>query len=216
MAYAKYNKRDDYLIPSEVILGDKITPVWLQQRWQEGEFTQFVIKNGCGHCCTSMVLNLKGIKINPHEEFVLCRKLWGEPKEEKSEDNFLSVAGIVKVLAHFGVSASYFGAIERKKAREHIVDSLKDGKLVIFTSMPSQEYPENMFSTGAHYVLAVGFTEDGKILIANSSEKTTDLGVHLVDEKVIETSIYAPTNPEDFTWGVGAKLPVVAGYVVVD
>lgn len=216
MVCAKYNKRDDYLIPSEVILGDNMTPVWLQQRWKDGEFSEYIIRNGCGHCCTAMVLNLKGIKINPHEEFELCRKLWGAPNTNEGQDNFMSVAGIVKILAHFGIKATYFGVSDRIEATKHIVESLNQSKCVIFTSMPSEEYPNNMFSTGAHYVLAVGYTEDGKILIANSSEKTTDLGVHLVDKEVIKKSIYTPTDPRDFTWGVITEIPQSAGYVVVD
>ena len=216
MIYAKYNKRDDYLIPSEVILGDNITPVWLQQRWTDGEFSEYIVRNGCGHCCTAMTANLKGIKITPYEEYELCRKLWGAPNAGEQQDHFLSVAGIVKVLKSLGISASYHGAVDRKNATEHICDSLKKGKIAIITSKPSEEYPENIFSTGAHYILAVGYTDDGKILVANSSEKTTNLGVHLVDEEVITQSIYAPTYPEEFTWGVGAKLPKVAGYVIVD
>lgn len=148
MIYAKYNKRDDYLIPSQVILGDNITPVWIQQRWTDGEFSEYIVRNGCGHCCTAMTANLKGIKITPYEEYELCRKLWGAPNAGEQQDHFLSI--------------------------------------------------------------------DGKILVANSSEKTTNLGVHLVDEEVITQSIYAPTYPEEFTWGVGAKLPKVAGYVIVD
>ena len=98
MIYAKYNKRDDYLIPSEVILGDNITPVWLQQRWTDGEFSEYIVRNGCGHCCTAMTANLKGIKITPYEEYELCRKLWGAPNAGEQQDHFLSVAGIVKVL----------------------------------------------------------------------------------------------------------------------
>ena len=216
MTNVTFKKKDDYLIPSEVLVGDAVTPVWLQQRWSEGEFTEYVIRNGCGHCCTAMVLNLKGIKINPHEEFELCRKLWGEPNTDEGQDNFMSVAGIVKILAHFGIKAAYFGVSDRNEARDHIVESLNQGKFVIFTSMPSEEYPNNMFSTGAHYVLCVGYAEDGKILIANSSEKTTDLGVHLVDKEVIKESIYTPTNPQDFTWGVLPQVPQSAGYVVVE
>ena len=91
-----YTFTGDENAPAIVSIGNKSTPVWIQQNWQDGEYAQYVRKNGCGHCCTAMALNLNGVKINPHEEFEHCRKMWGEPRmsEPINEDNFLSVKGI--------------------------------------------------------------------------------------------------------------------------
>lgn len=204
--------------PAILKLGENSTPVWIQQNWTQGEYAQFVRKNGCGHCCTAMALNLNGIKINPHEEFTLCRKMWGEPRmcEPVNEDNFLSVSGIVKVIKSFGVNAEYFG-IPIGKAMEcakHIEASLKEGKVVIFWSHPSEKIPHNPFSTGEHFVLAVG-TDNKGIVIANSTNRCDAVGgIQHTDCETIAKSLWDGCEPYDFTWG-RYDLLHSGGYVVV-
>ena len=217
MAYATYKLINTELIPSVVFLGDASTPVWHQAKWSEGEYEEFVRKNGCGHCCAAMALNLHGIKINPHEEFTLCRKLWGEPNREQEfpQGNYQTVAGIAKILCHHGVPAECFGVTSREIAARHIEAALKEGKQVIFWSNPNEDFPENPFSFGEHYVMAVGYTEKGEILVVNSSQRKAPTGVQTVDVDTIAKALYLGAEPTDKTWGEKGDHIHCAGYVVV-
>lgn len=217
MAYASYKIVGTNLIPSIVSFGGAETPVWRQGRWSEGEYQEFVRKNGCGHCCAAMALNLHNVKITPHEEFTLCRKLWGEPDREREfpQGNYQTVAGITKILNYHGVKAECFGVPSQEDAASRIEKALKDGKQVIFWSNPCESFPENPFSQGEHYVMAVGYTENGDILVANSSEKWTETGVQLVDIDTIVKALFLGSSPTDKTWGEKGLHVNCAGYVVV-
>ena len=217
MEYASYQMINTEKIPSVVYLGEASTPVWRQGRWDDGEFQQFIRGNGCGHCCTAMVLNLHNIKIDPYEEFVLCRKLWGAPVLEREfpQLGYQTVAGITKILKHHGIPAEYFGVPSREEAAAHIDEALKNNKQVIFWSHPNEDFPENPFSTGEHYVLAVGYTKEGKILVANSSEKRSAEGVQLVDINTVVRALLLGAEPIDLTWGERGPRGRCAGYVVV-
>jgi len=162
----EYRRTENPAIPAEIMLGKYSTPVWIQSAWTEGEFAQYIRNNGCGHCCIAMAARLRGIDMDPYREYLLCRSLWGPPDAEKGQDHFLTVPGIEKILRHLGLSASCFGVAEgaQNQAADHIIRCLQAGKLVIFISDPFR-YPGNVFSTGYHYVLAVGIRADGKILI---------------------------------------------------
>ena len=205
--------------PAIITKSEHSTPVWIQQRWEGGEYEKYIIHNGCGHCCTAMALNLNGVEIDLYEEFSLCRKMWGEPRREEPicEDNFASAAGICKVLHSFGIKAEAFGVKENETelARKRIDEALRSGKTIIFWSHPSEKLPNNPFSSGEHYILLVGYDEGGKILVANSSEKAaTDKGVQLVDLDTVVLSLYEGSEPLDFTWG-RYDLPHSGGYVIV-
>ena len=213
MEYAGYKIIDTELIPSMVTIGERSTPVWRQGRWSTGEYQQFVRGNGCGHCCATMALNLHGIEIDPHEELSLCMKLWGEPVLPQRA--YQTVSGITKILGHHGIKAEGFGVPTRREAAENIEKALKSGTQVIFWSHPNEDFPENPFSTGEHYVRAVGYTEDGKILVANSSEKRAPTGVQLVDIDTIARALLLGASPEDMTWGERGPRERCAGYVVV-
>lgn len=205
MTYASYKVRDDEKIPVTVTLGEREMPVWIQQRWETGEYAIYVRKNGCGHCCCAMALRLYGIDIDPHEEYALCRKLWGEPRAEGADrqGNFQSVTGITEILNYHGIHAECFGVPDRESAIAHITAALREGKPVIFESHPREDFPDNPFSPGEHWVMAVGYTEDGKILVANSSERaaTCPEGINLTDEETIAKALYLGATPKDYTWG---------------
>ena len=213
MEYASYKIIDTELVYSVVEFGGKSTPVWRQARWSEGEYQAYIRGNGCGHCCTAMVLNLHGIEIDPYEEFSLCMKLWGEPV--LPQRGYQTISGITKILGHFGVKSEGNGVPTRKAAAERIENALKNGKQVIFWSHINEDFPDNPFSAGEHYVLAVGYTEDGKILVANSSEKRAPEGVQFVDIDTIARALCLGASPEDMTWGERGPRERCAGYVVV-
>ena len=206
-------------IPSVIHRGKYSAPIWIQQKWKDGEYAEYIRKNGCGHCCTAMCLNLFGIKIDPHEEFTLCRKMWGEPRNEEPicEDNFASASGVVKVIKSFGIKAEAFGVPTGKymECAVHIENSLRSGKLVIFWSSPSEKLNHNPFSPGEHYVLAVGLTKDSKIIIANSTDRCdAENGIQYTDTKTIGLSLREGCDPQDFTWG-RYDLDHSGGYVVI-
>ena len=215
--YATYQIIGTELIPCEVFFGDRSTPVWHQANWHEGEYEEFVRKNGCGHCCAAMALNLHGVKITPHEEFALCRKLWGVPNREQEfpQGNYQTVAGIAKILNYHGVKAACFGVPTREYAAKHIEEVLRAGKQVIFWSNPNEDFPENPFSFGEHYVMAVGYTREGEILVANSSQRKAPDGVQLVDINTIVRALFLGCDPTDKTWGEKGDHIHCAGYVVV-
>lgn len=218
MKYVTYELTNDAYAPAIIRIGNASTPVWLQQRWDTGIHAAYIQKNGCGHCCTAMAARLHGVKIDPHIEFEYCRNHWGTPKREQPhQGNWLSVSGIVKVLTSFQISAECFGVPinGEKEAVEHILEALSAGKHVIIWSEPSERFPENPFSKGSHYVLAVGFNNDGKIVIANSSEKWTSEGVQLVDADTIGKALFLGSEPMDMTWGESERYSNCSGYVVV-
>ena len=202
----KYEYTGDSKIPAIITKGCNFTPVWIQQEWETGEFSAYIRKNGCGHCCTAMALNLCGIKINPHEEYVLCRKMWGEPRmgEPLFEDHFISETGIVQIIKNFDIKAEAFGVKKSLtyEAKEHIINELNAGKMAIIWSHPSDKLPDNPFSPGEHYILAAGITEDGEILVANSSLRAhTKKGIQLTDSETIEKVLFEGTVTSDYTWG---------------
>lgn len=204
-------------IPAIVYANGRETPVWIQSAWTEGEYAQYIRRNGCGHCCTAMAARLRGVEIDPYEEYVLCRQLWGEPDEEKGQDHFLTVAGVVKVLRYLNIPARCYGVPEQgqKAAATHIVSCLQDQKQVIFVSDPFRD-PGNVFSTGYHYVMAVGLDSEGRILIANSSENTSKGGVQLVSPETVEKALYqGGTADMEMNWGVVETLYKGCTYVVV-
>ena len=215
LAYFKRTEEKD--IPAVVYANGRETPVWIQSAWTEGEYAQYIRQNGCGHCCTAMAARLWGVQIDPYEEYMLCRQLWGAPDEKNGQDHFLTVGGIVKVLHHLNIPARCYGVPEQrpKEATDHILRCLQDGKQVIFVSDPFPD-PGNVFSTGYHYVMAVGFAADSRILIANSSEKTSKGGVQCVTPECVEKALYqGGTADMDMTWGVVETLYKGCTYVVV-
>ena len=216
MPYAAYQFTNNEKIPAVVSLGKKQTPVWIQQRWEEGEFAKYIRGNGCGHCCTAMAAQLHGVSIDPSQEYMLCRSLWGAP-DEVNLFNWLSVAGITKILTHLHIPALCRDTLSQgvQNAAKDIVSALKDGKQVIFVSTPDH-FPDNPFSSGDHYVLAVGLTEDGSILIANSSLRGSQTGIQHTDLATIEKALPpAGTAAPDKTWGEPAYQQACYGYVIV-
>ncbi len=224
MNYPKYKFIKNELTPAQVELNGNSTPVWMQQRWQDGKYAVYVRQNGCGHCCASMICNLLGVEMTPYKHIEHCIKLWGEPNIAPSGNQqyyFLSITGLAESLNSLGIPCKYYGFKNQgvDNAVNHIYQSLKQGKLVSFISSPSESFPNNPFSKGDHYVLAVGLTKDNKILIANSS--TTGIynigeGIQEVDLETIKKSFNPNAEPIYRTWGEITNLHLGLGYIVTD
>lgn len=210
-----FKRTTDKCIPVIVHKNRFSTPVWIQSEWIQGEYARYIQRNGCGHCCTAMAACLCGVDIDPYRVYLRCRELWGSPREEFGQDHFITVAGIVKVLYSLGITAKCYGVGKKDQAMKHITQSLKDDKLVIFVSDPFRDN-NNPFSTGYHYVLALGLDEDGNVLIANSSEKVIQGGVQVVSPSSVEKALYQNgTADMTMTWGVVEELYKGCTYVVV-
>lgn len=211
------------LIPAVVKHMGNQTPVWMQQRWEDGKYAVYVRQNGCGHCCVAMACNLLGVSLNPHQSIEKCVEIWGEPAIGLSGNQqyyFLTPTGMVEELNALGVKANWFGYENQgvESALNHILTSLKNGKMIAFISSPSDNFKDNPFSKGDHWVLAVGFTNEGKVLIANSSTNGIyDIGegVQEVDGETIKRSFNPNGNPIKRTWGEIENLHLGIGYVVI-
>ena len=218
---AVFTFHDDAKIPVTVTKGEYSTPVWIQTAWEEGEFSVYIQKNGCGHCSCAMAARLCGVPdITPYTEYENCRRLWGIPNADEGRYHWLCFGGVVESLKSYGVEAEAFGvpAGKQSEAVEDICRALSEGKLVIFCSLPLT--PDNPFSSGAHYVLFVGLTEDGRVLVANSSLKarTETPGAQTVTRGEIENALYphgCEPNGKGLTWGILEGLNDQLGYVVV-
>lgn len=225
MSYARYEYINEPRAVARVSVGGMSTPVWFQNRWETDshEYACFIVRNGCGHCCAAMALTLHGHSIDPLSEYILCRELWGAPREVRNPDgtksgqaNFQSVSGITKIIRHHGVRAECFGVPDSASVGEHIDRALREGKQVIFCTRASADNPDNPFSTGYHWVMAVGYTESGSILVANSSEKYTDTGVQEVDLATVLRAMCHGSEPTDMTWGEWHEdFKHGTGYIVV-
>lgn len=218
MKTVTYKKTDSELYPAIVSINGRSTPVWRQGRYTEEEFAYYIRNNGCGHCCSAMALRLNGVDdITPYTEYLKCREIFGAPIEEgeHAQGHFMSIGGVEKIIKHYGVKAQKYGVKDKKQAKENIEKALKDGKQVIFWSHPSADFPENPFSTGEHYVMAVGYDKDGKVVVANSSEKRCEQGYHLLDIDVVIKALFDGSEPADRTWGVHGENAENAGYVIV-
>ena len=215
MCFASSAKTKDPLIPAVVTVGPYTAPVWLQTQWTEGEYACYINKNGCGYCSTATTLGLHGITVTPYQVYERCRTLWGPP--QGNQGHYISDSGIVKVLKSFGVHAEYFcmGAGDEAATKAHISAALTSDKQVLICSIPSDRLPNNPFSPGAHWVLAVGYgNAAGDILIANSSNRSNNAGAHLVTMDTVVAAILPGGQIQDNTWG-NSGYKTYAGYVIV-
>ena len=226
MEYASYEFINEERARVKVTLGASSTPVWFQNRWQSDpdELAQYIVRNGCGHCCAAMALTMRKIPLDPLGEYRLCRSLWGAPEEVVGEDgkksgqgNFQSAFGIARILRHHGLRAEVYGVGDASAVREHILSALSSGKLVIFCVRPTEPSALNPFSLGYHWVMAVGYCASGGILVANSAEKYAPTGVQEVDIDSIIPALCHGAAPRDMTWGEWSEdFLEGTGYLTVD
>ncbi len=216
---AKVYLKDDARIPADIEKNGHVAHVYIQRQWETGEFKNYIQKNGCGHCCVAMALALNGVSdVTPHDEYVHCRQMWGAPKEEEPfhQGHFLSTVGVYKSVTSYGVAAEYVPIPTggESACADRLYQALEEGKTAIFWSHPFTS--DNPFSTGDHYVLAAGLTDDGNILIANSSihAKTDHLGVQIVTKQTIADALWGNDSHPDATWGNGDEN-LAAGFVIV-
>ncbi len=218
---AAFRRTGDSFIPAYVSVNGCESPVWLQKLWPDGPHTQYIRNNGCGHCCAAMAARLHGVPdIDPLVEYVRCLSLWGEP--DSGHAHFITARGIAEVLGSFGVAAEAVSVptdtAVREALRQRIDETLRAGRQLIFWSHPRLRPDggtDNPFSTGEHYVMAVGYTEGGRILIANSGNRVTSDGAQLCDMDTVMNCLYAGCTATLTGWGAVEQLPDCGGVVFV-
>ena len=217
-----FRRTGDAFIPAYVSANGYETPVWLQGLWPDTEHAYYIRHNGCGHCCAAMAARLHGVPdIDPLIEYGRCLALWGEPDD--SHDHFITARGITEALASFGVPSEACGvpadAAGLAALRRRIDRTLREGRQVIFWSHPKPRPDgsgtDNPFSTGEHYVMAVGYAADGRILIANSGNRVTSDGAQLCDLNTVMDCLFAGCTAQLTGWGIGKRLPECGGIVFV-
>lgn len=213
--YVTLRKNDDSLIPVYAGINGFETPVWLQSEWTEGPYAEYVRKNGCGHCCAAMAARLYGVEIDPSMEFDTCVELWDVPDED--HDWFQTARGITEILRAYGVESSAFGVPEDEEGLSmtcYLIEcALSSGHQVIFWSHPYDD--DNIFSTGEHYVMAIGYDEEGHVVVLNSGTRKTSDGYNLTDLDTIMRSVYRGSRASLSGWGKEDELPACGGIVIV-
>lgn len=217
-----FRRTGDPFIPAYVSVNGYESPVWLQKLWPEGPHTIYIRNNGCGHCCAAMAARLHGVPdIDPLAEYTRCLSLWGEPDDRHA--HFITARGITQALASFGVAAKAVGVPAdtdgQDALRQRIDGALREGHQVIFWSHPKPRPDgsgtDNPFSTGEHYVMAVGYMPDGRILIANSGNRVTSDGAQLCDMDTVMDCLFAGCTAQLNRWGFPTRLPECGGVVFV-
>lgn len=192
-----------------VKLGDKSTTVWDQHKCT-GDWSHELDKHGCGICCAAMANNLKNDKqTTPEKLMSLAVKKLGERKS--GETYAISTNGIVTILKDVGCSAHRLLVTNssRDEIKKQIKDALKNAKPVICWTYPHAT--GDPFGDGHHYVLAVGLTKDGKVVVANNGSRGP---THVVDVDELCKYLYRYCNGKDHGWlhsAAGSAGVVVVG-----
>lgn len=140
----------------------------LNQHRLSGTYKGVLSTNGCGACCASFALALQGKKVTPSAILKAGVKKWGKWPRAAS----ISAQGLATLIKGYGVPASYVSVSKSNRAIVKITigAALKSGRQVICWTAPNG-HAGDPFSTGDHYVLAVGYAPDGKIIVANSGNR---------------------------------------------
>lgn len=158
---------DVVTIPTDntVRLNGRSTLVLNQSTRPAGQWQKEIKSHGCGACCARIGLNLAGKSLKPEDVMDKAKQLFG--KELTGESYGLSAQGIATICIDYGVRAE---ALPVTKAtlpeRKRDLDAaLRDGRTVCCWVNGAP------FSSNHHWVIAVGYTAEGKIVIGNSGGK---------------------------------------------
>lgn len=150
-----------------VKLGEQHTTVWNQHK-RHGDWKGELDKHGCGISCAAMAANLKGPLKHTTPEGLMEQAVKVLGRKKHGQLYAISTAGIVRVLKHEGVKAARYNVTAKNvgAVKKKIDKALKAGNPVICWTCARMD--GDPFARGHHYVLAVGYTKGGKVLIANS------------------------------------------------
>lgn len=171
-----------------------------------GSYAKELSAHGCGPCCTAFALTLLGKKTAPADIYKKAVSLWGKPKTY-----LISAKGLAAIIRKYGCKATFYKitSANLEKRKETIRTALKAGKPVICWTN-SNGKTGDPFAAGHHYVLAVGYNADNKIVVANSGNKGP---VNLVSLATL-CKFLQTGNGKDTKWY--SSVSGSAGIVVVE
>ena len=152
---------------SKVTINGRSLTVFNQHK-QTGAYAKDISKNGCGACCTAFALILQGKKVTAADVIKRGISLWGKwPRS-----CLLSAQGIATIIKKYGHEAKYYAVTTKNKTdiKRMIHAALMAGKQVICWT-DDNGFKGDPFSSGEHYVMAVGYNARGKIVVANSGNR---------------------------------------------
>lgn len=140
--------------------GQSVTVV--NQHQIKGTYAKELSAHGCGACCAAMALNLMGKKVKPADILGRAVALWGK----WSKYPLISAHGLATIVGKYGCTAKVATVVGsyRTTIRKLIDAALRAGKPVIC-------WTKEGFSSGDHYVLAVGYNKLGRVVVANSGNR---------------------------------------------
>lgn len=146
----------------------------LDERWADKMYgtSSTIGEAGCGP--TSMSIVISTLLGEAHDPVELCA--WSVDNGHRCEGNGSYHTLIPEAAEAYGLDCD--GAT--KKQAQKIVNALSEGKLVVAIMSAGH------FTSGGHFIVLRGVTEDGKILVADPasytrSEKEWDLSI-IIDE----------------------------------
>lgn len=153
---------------SKVTLNGKTLTVWNQHQ-RSGKYKEQLSSSGCGLCTCAMAAVLAGVGTTPEKVVELAVKKWGKAKDGHW---CISGKGMETLLKSYGVSSDYELVTKDNLIRTKalIKTALEAGHPVACWT-DDNGLKDDPFSSGEHWVLAVGYDKDGKIVVANSGNK---------------------------------------------
>ncbi len=146
---------------SKITLNGRSVTV-VNQHKLKGTYAKELSAHGCGACCAAMALGLMGKKAAPADILRKGVALWGKwPKYP-----LISANGLATIIGTYGYigKAAFLSTSNRATIRKLIDSAFRAGKPVICWTAKG-------FSSGDHYVLAVGYNRLGRIVVANSGNR---------------------------------------------
>lgn len=152
---------------SKITLNGRSATV-VNQHKLKGTYAKELSAHGCGACCAAMALALMGKKAAPADILRKGVGLWGKwPKY-----SLVSAQGLTTILKKYGYTSSFHAVTKtnRSAIRKLLDTALRAGNPVICWT-DDNGHRIDPFSSGDHYVLAVGYNRLGRIVVANSGNR---------------------------------------------
>lgn len=143
---------------------------YYQYNYQESYgYGTTIASSGCGPTAMAMVLTaVTGEEVTPVEA-----ANWSMENGHRIKDNGTAWAYFEDIADAYGIECEQMGV-----SRDNIINNLSEGKYVIAVVGPGH------FTSGGHYIVLTGITEDGKITVADPnsekrSQQTWDVNIFL-------------------------------------
>ena len=143
---------------------------YYQYNYQESYgYGTTIASSGCGPTAMAMVLTaVTGEEVTPVDA-----ANWSMENGHRIKDNGTAWAYFEDIADAYGIECEQMGV-----SRSNIIDNLSEGKYVIAVVGPGH------FTSGGHYIVLTGITEDGKITVADPnsekrSQQTWDVNIFL-------------------------------------